>query len=132
MAQSFLEGGWMMWPIVGLGLCAIAVAVRFAFAGDHRVLGSLRALSTCTILCGVFGTIIGWMRLLGAVQGVIERAPAASSASILEGPATVLLVVGGREALNCVAAALLFAALTTLLAAIGLKRFPRVEGAIAG
>jgi hypothetical protein len=131
MIDGFREGGWMMWPILLLGLCAVGTGVKFALSGEHRLLGFLRATSTCTVLCGVFGTTIGWMRVLSFVAKALGHDPAAPDTFVGWAP-TVLLAVGTREALNCLAASLMFAALAALLAAVGLKRFPGIPGADCG
>lgn len=113
-----------MWPIVGLGVASIAAAVQFALSGRRELLRFSRAMGSCTILCGVFGTTIGWMRVLAFAS---ERF--GETAFDLPGDSEpvqrlMLLAIGTREALNCVAAALLFAALAAFVVALGLRRDP--------
>ena len=115
----------MMWPICALGITTVAIAVRFAVSGCNSWLPLARASSACTILCGAFGTTIGWMRVLSFAGVRFRERPFTMPEGSDETVRFMILAEGGREALTCVAASLLFAALTAFVVAWGLGRRPK-------
>lgn len=119
--RSFQEGGWAMWWIFPLGCVAVGAAGRFALRGEHQLLPFLRWITLTLIASGCFGFLIGEQKMLGAMVSGFPKAP--QDLSSLEQRLWILLV-GTREASNCLSAALMFVVLACLLLAIGLRRFP--------
>jgi biopolymer transport protein ExbB/TolQ len=110
---AFQEGGWMMWFIFVFGLLALTAAGRFAWRGEHQMLAFIRAMGATVFSSGLFGFVIGMQKVL---RYVVERAPASERLAIL--------LIGIREALSTVAAALLFLVLIHLATAVGHRRHP--------
>lgn len=109
----FQMGGWAMYPIFVLGLLGVAAAGRFAWRGEHQLLGFLRWLALSVIACGLFGFFAG---MIACSRYVVYRAPADR--------AFLVLIEGFGEALNNVTASSMFTAVICLLAAVGFRRFP--------
>jgi hypothetical protein len=106
-------GGWAMYPIFVFGLVAVAAAGRFAWRGEHQLLGFLRWLTLTVVGCGLFGFFVGMIKVCDAV---VHRAP--------PDRATLILIEGLGEALHNVAASIMFTVVSCLLIAVGLRRFP--------
>lgn len=117
----FQMGGWAMYPIFALGVLGVGAAGRFAWRGEHQLVGFLRWLALTLLACGGFGFFAGMIKVSNAVA--YRVAP--------EQGFTVL-VAGFGEALNNITGALLFSVLICLLLAIGHRRFPEPNpGALA-
>lgn len=112
--HSFREGGWSMYPVFALGLVAVGAAARFAWRGEHQLLGFIRWLVAALLATGVFGFTIGMMKTLHASQGPTEPALAAR-----------IVMEGTTEASNNLAAALMFTVLSCAATAVGQRRFPQ-------
>jgi hypothetical protein len=110
----FLEGGWVMYPVFALGLTAVGTAARFAWRGEHQLLGFLYWILAALLSTGAFGFTVGMMRVLNATQGP-------------ENPLWIarILMEGITEAANNPALALMFTILVCLLVAAGHRRFPQ-------
>lgn len=106
-------GGWAMWPIFALGLVAAGAAARFAWRGEHQLVGFVRWMVLTLIGAGALGFVTGMIRATGIIASRIPR----------EQQLGVLIEATG-EALNNVSAALLFAVIVCLLTAVGHRRFP--------
>jgi len=117
--QSFQNGGWVMYFIFGFGLTGVGAAGRFAWRGEHQLVGFIRWLAVTLLASGAFGFCVGAQMFLGAAAG--EAVPE-DMAGLLH--RAWVLVVGTREALSCVSGALLFYVVITLLTAVGFRRFP--------
>jgi len=120
--HSFQLGGWMMWVIFGLGLTGVGAAGRFAWRGEHQLLGFLRWLVGTLLASGWFGFFIGEQLVLHAV--LYRLGEFAPPGQVLSDQRTALLIEGTGEALHCVSGALLFVVLIGLLGSVGLRRFP--------
>ena len=103
----------MMWFIFVFGFLALTAAGRFAWRGEHQMLGFIRSMGATVITSGIFGFVIAMLKVL---RYVVERAPADERLAIL--------LIGTREALNNLAAALLFLVLILLATAVGHRRYP--------
>jgi hypothetical protein len=110
--QHFQMGGWAMYPIFVLGLLGVAAAGRFAWRGEHQLLQFLRWLLLTVIACGLFGFFAGMIKVTQAAIAFPDKA-------------SLLMIEGFGEALNCVTSALMFTFFTCLLTAIGYRRFPQ-------
>lgn len=109
----FLEGGWMMYPIFALGSFTVGTAGRFAWRGEHQLLGFLRWILAALASAGTFGFVVEMMRVLNASQGPEDWLLIAR-----------IVMEGTTEAANVPAAALMFATFACLLIAVGHRRFP--------
>ena len=121
--HSFQEGGWAMYPIFAFGLLGVGAAGRFAWRGEHPLLGFIRWIVVTVLLCGVFGTLVGIMRMLSFTTHRLATMTWVPDLPTSEKRLFILLE-GTREALNCVSGALMFAVVICLLGAIGHRRFP--------
>lgn len=74
LAEIFLKGGPVMWPILALSVVAVAIlawrAISFAF-GDRsdRGLVVVSTIITAEPMLGILGTVTGIIRTFGAMQG---------------------------------------------------------------
>jgi hypothetical protein len=121
--HSFREGGWAMYLIFAFGLLGVGAAGRFAWRGEHQLVGFVRWITLTVLACGAFGFFVGIQRLLGFAGERLPTAPFWPELSLSDRRAT-LLIEGTREALTCVSGALMFVVVICLLAAIGERRFP--------
>jgi hypothetical protein len=110
----FRDGGWAMFLILAAGLMGLGAAGRFAWRGEHQLLGFIRWNLATLLFSGLFGVCIGMMKVLAYVQ--VGPAP---------DQRLLVLMEGTREVLNNPSAALMFALLVTLLTSVGLRRFPQ-------
>ena len=120
--HSFQEGGWAMYLIFALGLPGVAAAGRFAWRGEHQLIAFLRWTAASLVAAGWFGFFIGEQNVLQAVVSGLGDVPAPNH--VLSDHGVWILLVGTREALNCVSGALMFVVLIGLLGAVGHRRFP--------
>lgn len=111
--QHFQEGGWAMYPVFVFGLTAVGAAGRFAWRGEHQLLGFIRWVLVTLLASGGFGFTVGMMMTLTAAQ---QRAEALQMARIV--------MVGSAESANNLAAVLMFAVVACALVAVGQRRFP--------
>jgi hypothetical protein len=98
--HHFREGGWTMYPVFFLGLLAVGSAGRFAWRGEHQLLGFLRWLLAALLAAGGFGFTLAMMMTLTASQGPED--PRQMARIVMEGT---------TESANVPAAALMFASL---------------------
>lgn len=111
--HHFLEGGWMMYPVFALGLFTVGTAGRFAWRGEHQLLGFLNWILGALLAAGAFGFTVEMMRILTASQEPSDSLVMAR-----------IVMEGTTEAANVPAAALMFATFACLLIAAGHRRFP--------
>lgn len=110
---AFQEGGWMMWFIFLFGLLALSAAGRFAWRGEHQLLGFVKWMCATAFISGVFGFLIGMSKVF---YYVIHR--------VKPDERGLILMEGTREALQNLSAATLFVLIVCLLVAIGHRRYP--------
>ena len=114
--HGFREGGWAMWPIFAFGLLGVGASGRFAWRGEHQLLGFVRWITATVLACGVFGFLIGMQNVLAYVVYKVSEPPWDKQGMVL--------LEGTKEALNCLSGSLLFVVFIVLLGAIGHRRFP--------
>jgi hypothetical protein len=117
---SFRDGGWVMYWIFAFGLTGVAAAGRFAWRGEHQLLGFIRWMAVTVLASGWFGFVVGSQMMLRYITNL--AAPADLPAIVQR---WYILLTGVREALSCVAGSLMFFVLICMLAAIGQRRFPQ-------
>ena len=111
--EHFQHGGWAMFVIFALGLLGTGAAGRFAYKGEHQMLGFIRWIVVSVILAGWFGFFTGMLKVFAYV---VYKTPAPDRGEVL--------MIGIMEALNNPTACLMFATLIAALTALGLRRFP--------
>ncbi len=111
---AFQDGGWMMWFIFLFGLLGAAAAVRLLWRGEHQLKPFIRWILLTTMVSGLFGFFTGMTKVL---HFVVERAKPDDR--------FVILLIGTREALSNITAALMFITINCLLVAIAERRHPR-------
>ena len=119
LGHAFREGGWVMFLVFAFGLIGVGAAGRFAWRGEHQLLGFIRWITVTVFSCGWFGFFVGWQRALG---GVASAPVPGDLASITQ--RAFVIILGTKEALACVSGSLMFCVIICLLAAVGLRRFP--------
>ena len=103
----------MMWFIFLFGLMALSAAGRFAWRGEHQLLGFVKWMCATAFLSGMFGFSIGMSRVF---QAVVHR--------VKPGERALILMEGTREAMQNLSSATLFVLIVCLLVAIGHRRYP--------
>lgn len=103
----------MMYPVFALGSLTVGTAGRFAWRGEHQLLGFLYWTLGALLAAGSFGFTVEMMRVLSASQGPDEWLLIAR-----------IVMEGATEAANVPAAALMFTTCACLLIAAGHRRFP--------
>jgi len=116
---AFREGGWVMFLVFAFGLLGVGAAGRFAWRGEHQLLGFIRWIAVTVCGCGWFGFFVGCQKMLGGVA----NAPAPADFESITQRAFVM-ILGTKDALSCVSGSLMFFVIICLLAAVGLRRFP--------
>ncbi len=90
LADMFLKGGPVMWPILALSVLGLAILIWKAFefkAGrrDAKGLAIVSTIITAEPMLGILGTVIGIMQTFGALNGANGAAnPLAATAGIGE------------------------------------------------
>lgn len=106
MGTFIREGGWPMWPVLIVGAISIAVAARYVVAPRVQLLPNLAGLGLLTILLGVLGTALG----VQASAEYIDR---------VDDSQRWIFLLGLRESLNNLVAALVIVAIDTLVVTLG-------------
>ena len=107
------EGGWGMWPILLLGLAALASAARYATRPERQSLRFAAALWVTLVVAVVHASITD----LAAVFGYFQDPGRAPDPQI---PRTLL--IGLKESTRPAVLGGIFLTLSPLLAAVGLYR----------
>jgi hypothetical protein len=110
-----------MYIIFALGLPGVGAAGRFAWRGEHQLRAFLRWIALTLLATGAFGFCIGEQATLRAVVSGFGEPGVGQS---LSDQRIALLLIGTREALNCISGALMFLVVMGLLGAVGHRRFP--------
>ncbi len=110
--ESFRNGGFGMFFVLGFGLALLATSARYAFRPESRLVPLLVSLGALTFFSGCFGF----------VTGVIVTTRAAARLDEGQG---VIAMVGFGESLNNLAWAFALLGLATLLAVVGAARLAR-------
>jgi hypothetical protein len=113
LLNDFREGGWAMYPVFIFGLIAVGSAARFAWRGEHQLLGFIRWSVAAVMSMGAFGFVVGMMRALRATERTTEPLRMAR-----------IILTGCAEAAHNPAAALMFTVFVCVLMATGQRRFP--------
>lgn len=113
MINHFRDGGWTMYLVFIVGLTGTGAAGRFAWRGEHQLLGFIRWNLLTLTFASWFGFCTG---MLNVFAYILSRS--APEERLLD------LMQGIREALNNPTAGLMFATLIGLLGAVGMRRFP--------
>ena len=91
IAEMFLKGGPVMWPILGLSILGLAVLIwkAFEFRAGRKSAKGLNLVSTIITaepMLGILGTVTGIMQTFGALNGADGAAanPLAATSGIGE------------------------------------------------
>jgi hypothetical protein len=79
--EFFQEGGWGMYPTMGLGLVTLVVAARFAWAPERKRLGFIFAIGATTLGQIVHATLTD----VAAVFRALANQPTADIRVLFEG-----------------------------------------------
>ena len=107
-------GGWNMWFLFIIGAVMTVTAIRFAVHADPQRLAILRALTFAILTCAVTGFCSGLIKTLltsANAPGPFDDKLITMAAGLGESCAN--LVLGG-----------MFAAITWILIAVGVRRMP--------
>jgi hypothetical protein len=118
LLENWQDGGWGMWFLLVFGALAVTSAARFAWKGDHRLRAFILWMAVTTLASSALSFATGMIKVLGYVAHPSDPEQR-----------LVILVEGTKEALNCITFGLMLVTLTTLLVAIGYRRYPTSEAA---
>lgn len=84
MIELFHDGGYMMWPILGCALLVLALAGSSArrllraeaHERAHSAVAAIPFWGAFALVLGILGTVVGWMRMAGALERAGDVAPA--------------------------------------------------------
>ena len=114
MSDFIREAGWGIYPVMLFGAVSLIVSLRYAIAPARELLPLVIGFGVATIIAGALGTTTG----LQATASFVARTQADER---------WLFVVGLRESLNNMDAALLVAAVDALLGTIGAYRLQKAR-----
>lgn len=114
MSDFIREAGWGIYPVMLFGAVSLIVSLRYAIAPAREILPLVIGFGVATIIAGALGTTTG----LQATASFVARTQADER---------WLFVVGLRESLNNMDAALLVAAVDALLGTIGAYRLQKAR-----
>ena len=106
MMDFIRDGGWPMFPTLGLGISTLIMSVRYAARPEPGQLALVRMLALLTLVVGLFGTLLGVQISANAIRSVAPDQ-------------RWIFVIGIAESLNCLLAALALLAPTVIAAGIG-------------
>lgn len=112
IVDFIVEAGWGIWPVLLLGGLTLGLALRHAAAPDPTLVPLCVGFGVATLLFGLLGTVTG---LQASVRYVAH----------VEAPDRWLFLVGLRESLQNLVAALLLTALAALATTLGAYRQAR-------
>lgn len=118
MGDFIREAGWGIYPVILFGAISLAVALRYALLPKRELLPLVIGFSVATIIAGALGTTTG----LQATANYVAQTASTDR---------WLFVVGLRESLNNMDAALFVATLDALLATIGAYRFAKLKSEVS-
>lgn len=113
MLDSFVAGGWGMYPTLLAGLGLLATSFQYARRPEKRYVPLMVALGLLTMIAGGLGFVTG---LMVCLRGAAEMEAAMTP---------TLVAFGVQEALHNIALALLLGMGAALLASVGSWRLSR-------
>jgi hypothetical protein len=116
MRDFVLEAGFGIWPVFVFGLASLFYAVQFVRKRERETFYALLGFALLTLLAGGLGTVLGLQTAARYITGTPEK---------------WLFLVGLREALNNLVAALLVVTLDALVVALCFVRGPGSSARVA-
>ena len=108
----FRNGGWAMFPVLGLGLIGLAAAGHFAARGDARSRGFLDAITRS----------LAWATVTAVAMDFQSVFHALTNESIPDAQLTRILYMGSYEALSPLPMGGAFLVMIWFLVAVGQRR----------
>ncbi len=112
----FRDGGWGMYPTIGLGFFLVAACVLWMVRPEKRFVPIVAALGLATLGAGLLGTCVGLINTFRFVQNTVQAEQVR------------IATLGGAESLNNLVLALLIAIPSALLFVIGAMRATLAAG----
>ena len=112
MSDFIREAGWPIYPVLALGLSGIAVAVRHALVPQRSLRPLAGGLLAAAVIMGLLGFVVGYQH---SVRGIEDGSP----------DVRWLVLVGSREALNCLVGGLSCALVGALALTVGSYKMAR-------
>ena len=118
MLTFYREAGWPIHFVLLLGAISLWLAVRYARAPRRENFPLIVGFTVATVLVGVLGTVLGVQISANAIAEV-------------QAPERWIFLIGLKESLNNMVAALMIAAIDTMLVTAGAHRLARTAAALA-
>ena len=109
MLDALHEAGWPIYPVLFFGFTSLLFAFRYARTPKREVLAVVVAFGLGCVIMGCLGTVLGVIHTVSNV----EKMPPADR---------WIFIVGLRESLNNMGAALFIAVFDVVLVCVGLVR----------
>jgi hypothetical protein len=109
MIQFIQEAGWGFWPVAVFGAVSLFLALRYAIAPRRELLPLIIGFGVATVIAGLLGTVTGVQHSANYIMEV-------------EADRRWIFLLGLRESLNNMVAALVVTAVTALAATVGSYR----------
>lgn len=109
MRLFIMEAGWGIWPVLAFGLITLVLAIRHIQRPDASRLPLIIGFGLTTLLFGALGTIIGVQTSARYIAEVTDAE-------------RWIFVLGLRESLNNMVAALFLVVVSTLATTFGTHR----------
>lgn len=114
MLDFIKEAGWGIYPILAFGLTMLGIALWHALAPAARRITLVLGFGAATLLSGVLGTVVGLQHSVLHIRN-------------LPADDRWVFLIGLRESLNCMVAALMLTIFAGLLATYGSYRRARAQ-----
>ena len=114
MPEYIVEAGWGIWPVFIFGFASLFFSIYHLISPRRELVPLIIGFVAATIIAGLLGATTGVQHTVAYVEKVEEGQ-------------RWLFLVGLRESLNNLVAALVFACLDVLTASLGSMRLVRMK-----
>jgi hypothetical protein len=114
MLDAIREGGWPIYLVMAFGAASLGFSIRYSREGKKELLAPAVGLTIAALLCGLFGTVAGFMISVEHIREVPDNQ-------------RWIVLIGLKESLNNLGMALVLALGSTLLITRGAWRRARLE-----